>query len=253
MKALALVTVILLVSAVTIAHTVTRVRGFGMMDENETAASQDNSQAATFTQNQLNCLNLDDGWWSPIAGPVVVRACGPPTKTEESSNLQGLSKQTETSATSAVESIKEAVGTPEVAQQLASTSLPPTDVTETNDNEGNTVLSSTSQNLTITAVTAIKGAVGTPEVVQQVARQDPNESKIDYNWGLLDGIHGAFHIGERLDLYKDMKPKEINELIAHQTQGQSDAYRLGFSRGMSLGANFVTITGISGLPYKERR
>jgi hypothetical protein len=44
--------------------TVTRVRGFGMMDENETAASQNNSPETTFTQNQLNCLNLDDGWWT---------------------------------------------------------------------------------------------------------------------------------------------------------------------------------------------
>ncbi|HEX9320485.1 MAG TPA: hypothetical protein VF884_16250 [Nitrososphaeraceae archaeon] len=38
---------------------------------------------------------------------------------------------------------------------------------------------------------SIKEAIGTPEVVQQVARQDPNESKISYNLGLLDGIHGT--------------------------------------------------------------
>jgi len=36
-----------------------------------------------------------------------------------------------------------------------------------------------------------------------------------------------------------MKPKEINELIAHHTQGQSDAYRLGFSRGHRKPSNII--------------
>ena len=45
------------------------------------------------------------------------------------------------------------------------------------------------------------------------------------------------HIGERLDLYKGLTPKEMNQLIADVTENKSDAYRLRFSRGLSLGAN----------------
>jgi hypothetical protein len=85
---IALVGAMLLTSTIIVAPTVTRGWGFGMMDGNESATSQDNSQAAIFTQNQLNCLNpLDDGWWSPIAGPVVVKVCVPPAALRLHRNL----------------------------------------------------------------------------------------------------------------------------------------------------------------------
>jgi hypothetical protein len=164
---IALVGATLLISAVTVGSTVTRGWGFGMMDENETTPSKDNSPEALFSQNQANCLNLDDGWWSPIAGSIAVKACGP---TGESSNLQALSKQTETSTTppSTTETNTETQPTTET-----STTLAPPDLTETEDKEGNTILSSIFKNVTVTAIAAtqsIKEGIGIPEVSKQVCR-----------------------------------------------------------------------------------
>jgi hypothetical protein len=47
---IALVGATLLISAVTVGSTVTRGWGFGMMDENETTPSKDNSPEALFSQ-----------------------------------------------------------------------------------------------------------------------------------------------------------------------------------------------------------
>ncbi len=57
MNAAALISAMLITSAIAFAPTVTRVWGFGMMNENETAASQNNSSETTFTQNQLKKLS----------------------------------------------------------------------------------------------------------------------------------------------------------------------------------------------------
>jgi hypothetical protein len=48
---IALVGAAFLISAVTAAPTATRVWGFGMMDENETTPSKDNSPEALFSQS----------------------------------------------------------------------------------------------------------------------------------------------------------------------------------------------------------
>jgi hypothetical protein len=264
----------LVVCIVIFASCLTRVLGLGLMNENETPPSQDNSQAATFTQNQANCLNLDDGWWSPIAGPILVKACGPSANTGENSNLQALSKQTETSTTpppSTIESNAESTPTTE----SRTTSIPPTetepltpstDVTETKDKEGNTVLSSTIQDLIITAnviTQSIKEGIGIPAVAQQVAQQVAKEEK-DYNMGLVSGVKFAFNLGEKVGkatkTFKEFTAEQIsaksspiiNEFISKTTMGKSDAYHLGFSRGLSLGEDFVELTGVSGLPYKQK-
>lgn len=251
------------------------VLGFGMMDENETATSQDNSQAATFAQNQANCLNLDDGWWSPISGPIMVKACGPSANTGESSNLQALSKQTETSTTPPSNTESNAETQPTTEKSTTSTpstqmetSTLPTDVTETKDKEGNTVLSSTIQNLTITAFAATQSVkeVIEPEVAQQVAKQVADENKKDYDKGLVEGVTFAFSLGEKLgqksneitEQQSKFTPEEINASqslgvlisMSYATKGKSDAYILGFSRGLTLGADFVEVTGVSGLPHK---
>ena len=245
LNAIALVSAMLLVSAITIAPTVTRVWGFGMMDENETAASKDNSPSpeTTFIQNQLNCLNLDDGWWSPISGPIVVKACRPSANVGESSNLQTQSTETGTSTTS-----PEAGTQPNTESSTTSTpptkketSTPPTDVTETKDKEGNTVLSSTTQDLAITATVAtrsIQEDLGIPEVAKEVAQQVANEEK-DYNEGLLRGAVLSFGGSEEYAKYfltpEEYYKRSVNILVeTFSLKGKSDAYILGFSRGLDL-------------------
>jgi len=69
------------------ASCLTRVLGFGMMEENKTAANGGNSPEATFAQNEANCLKLYDGWWSPIAGPVIVNLCAPGTKDKQGNSI----------------------------------------------------------------------------------------------------------------------------------------------------------------------
>lgn len=65
----------------------TRVLGFGMMEGNKSAANGDSSPEATFAQNEANCLKLDDGWWSPIAGPVIVNLCAQGIKDKQGNLL----------------------------------------------------------------------------------------------------------------------------------------------------------------------
>jgi len=241
---IALISAAFLISAVTAAPTVTRVWGFGMTDENETAASQDNSQAATSTQNQLVCLNLDDGWWSPIAGPIAVKACGP---TGESSNLQALSKQTETSTTppSTTETNTETQPTTETSTTSTpptqtETLAPPSDVTENKNNDGNTVLSSSINDVTITAIVneSSHEIVDIPEVAKQVLEAD----KKDYVRGLVQGIRGVLKLE-----YKNT-PEELAEFVSdkfakYETEPtapyQSDAYKDGLYRGIKMGIEYV--------------
>lgn len=271
-----LIGLILLIGSMMFAACFSRVQGIGMMEEepNQTTTTQEE----TFKQNQVKCLNLDDGWWSPIAGPITVNACGPSANTGEGSNLEALSKQTEISTTPSPTTESNAESTPTTESPTTSTpptetetSTPSTDVTETKDKEGNTVLSSTIQNLTITAIAvtqSIKEVVGTPEVAQQVAKQVANESKKDYNRGLVEGIKYAFKIGEGIGTKSDeimkeqskMTPEQLNEsrssaalsFTLQVTQNKSNAYKLGLSRGLTLGADFVDTTGISGLPHKQQ-
>lgn len=264
----------LVVCIVIFASCLTRVLGFGMMDENETATSQDNTPETTFAQNQANCLNLDDGWWSPIAGPIVVKACGSSANTGENSKLQVLSKQTETSTSS--QSTKESNTETQPTTETSTTSTPatqtesstpPTDVTETQDKKGNTILSSTIQDMTITAISSIQSTqedLRIPEIAQQVLDAD----KKDYNKGVIEGIKFAFRYGEAFgkksneitEQQSKLTPEQINAsrslsvqgFVLQTSEGKSGAYILGYSRGLTLGADFVTTTGLAGISHKQK-
>jgi len=275
LNAIALVSAMLLVSAITIAPTVTRVWGFGMMDENETAASQDNSQAAIFTQNQLNCLKVDDGWWSPIAGPIVVNACGPPATPISSpgSNLQPPVTQTETSTPS--QPITEPKVETQPNKESLTTSTPqteissvPPDITETKNKEGDTVLSSTVQAITFTVVVPKDSSqdqkntnMGLAEGVQKGIEQGiplvEEQQKKDYNMGLIYGIRLAFQIGDVNALKeKPFTPEQLQRQISSHlyalfVKNNSDDFKTGLLRGLTLGSDFVDISGVSGLKHKR--
>jgi len=251
---IALVGAMLLTSTILVAPTVTRGWGFGMMDGNESATSQDNSQAAIFTQNQLNCLNpLDDGWWSPIAGPVVVKVCVPPAapsttleptpKTQsatEGQNLQTSLSQTGPSTTSPSSSESTGQSQPNSKESSTTstpltqtgTSTPPPDVTETKDKEGNTVLSSSSKELTVTTIVSSQeekisnmGGIATgvqrgPEIAKEIERED-------YNKGLVKGVFFAFHIGQNIG----EKSKQLEEFDRKHSPEQLNQSRSEYVRG----------------------
>jgi len=267
MNVVALISATFLISAVTAAPTVTRIWGFGMMNESETTPSKDNSPEALFAQNQANCLKpLADDWWSPIAGPFTVKVCVPPVPPVNSEPTPKTQTATESQnqATLTGQSSSESNG-----ETQGNPTTPPV-VTETKDKEGNSVITSTTKDLTVTAIVTAKSiqeVVGTPEVAQQVLEQDKKDKK-DYDNGLAAGVTASFkfarnlaqgkYVGsmtqeEFMQLTPEKQHKMIAGAIATVAKGRSDAYKLGLLRGMGLSSDFINIFGVSGfsLPFEK--
>lgn len=230
---IALINAMLLTSAITVAPTVTRGWGFGMMDESETAASQNKTPEALFAQNQANCLKpLNDNWWSPIAGPVEMKVCGPPTsvltpKTQVAMGSPSLQTPASIESKAETQPTTESSTTSAPPSQTGA-STPPPDMTETKDREGNTVLSSSSQATTVTVVVPKDSSqeekytnMGLAEGVQKGIELAKVQEKNDYNRGLLEGVKYALHLGEEAG----NESKKIQETQSKYTPEQISQYQ----------------------------
>lgn len=170
----------------------------------ETTTSKENQ--VTTSQNQPGCHKLDDGWWSPIAGPVVVNLCavGPASISTSTSE-----------STPAAESISGG----QISKTPLPTTLPP--VTEITDKQGNIVLSSGGKNV----------------AVATIVKNETSQEQKDYNRGLLKGVSIPFFLGTLAAhkwLSEDIDRAAVSSLINEYSQGKSDAYKLGLLRGISM-------------------
>jgi hypothetical protein len=115
-------------------------------------------------------------------------------------------------------------------------------VTETKDKQGNTVLSSGDKDV---------------KVATAVEKELSQEEK-DYNKGLVEGVLGAFRVGQNLakdksvtTLTQEAIDKKVSGIVATATMGKSDAFKLGLLRGIGMGSDFVTTFGVSGIEKEK--
>jgi hypothetical protein len=271
-----LIGLILLIGSMMFAACFSRVQGIGMMEEepNQTTTNQEE----TFKQNQVKCLNLDDGWWSPIAGPLVVKACGLEPTPSTLSDREGSKTSTPitTQTIGAAEGVlREGIDltTPEVEKEVAkevakvveSTTSP--EVTETKDKEGNSILTLPNKDGTLTTIVPKESSqnelgnnMGLVEGVQKGLVDAKEQEKKDYDKGFLKGVNLAMGIRNNLpgeikfersmSLTGNLTSKNVEDLKDHfselalgQSEYKSSAYRLGMIRGYQLGSEVIITFG----------
>jgi hypothetical protein len=267
-----LIGLILLIGSMMFAACFSRVQGIGMMEEepNQTTTNQEE----TFKQNQVKCLNLDDGWWSPIAGPLVVKACSSEPTPSTLSDREGSKTSTPitTQTIGAAEGVlREGIDltTPEVAKEVAkvveSTTSP--EVTETKDKEGNSILTLPNKDGTLTTIVPKESSqnelgnnMGLVEGVQKGLVDAKEQEKKDYDMGFLKGVNLAMGIRnivldeiksqQSMSLTGNLTSKDVEGLKDHfsdlalgQSEYKSSAYRLGMIRGYQLGSEVIITFG----------
>lgn len=176
--------------------------------ETTTSEANQNEQLVSKNQNKPNCHGIDDGWWSPLAGPLIVNLCavGPSSTSTSETSITGT------------ESV---LGGPTSDTPLASTPTIASLVMETKNNQGNSIISLGSKNVKVTA---------------KIDNSLSQEQK-DYNRGLLKGVSIPFFLGTLAAhkwLSEDIDRAAVSSLINEYSQGKSDAYKLGLLRGISM-------------------
>lgn len=66
-------------------------------------------------------------------------------------------------------------------------------------------------------------------------------------------------VGKQYNTQRKLTPEQLSKAnslyfgwsISSMARDKSDEYKLGLSKGLSLGVDFVTTSGVSGLPHKQ--